>query len=585
MIGRSLPSFAHLLDRCSVLAGAALTAAALAAPSIASAQDATLSLDRLRIGGSPDDGVAVWRPDMGDEKKARLYGQLDVGFSLDGFRIEQHIQDPTQARRMASVSGATEQTTTNLYADIGLQLFGRFDIQVMMPATLEQSGHPTYSLSVPDSQQTNVDAKVAAAGDLRVDARGILYRTRDRFFKLGAEAGINAPTGDYKSWAGDKSVSGEISVAGELDFKKVQLTLETGFNFRPNREVNDFHTGHEWTWGFGAFVPLKDDTIRLGAELFGSTGIVGCGDGCSEAFHDVNTPLEWLFEVRGLLTKRKQLYLGGNVGTRLTPGYAPDFRLGALIGGWFNVNDEPAKEPPRLPHRTDVTPERPDRDGDGVPDDEDACPNDPGPWDPDPKKRGCPVVKDSDGDGIPDAEDACPKEPGPKWQDRTDKDKTKNGCPEFIRRIAGSNEIQILKQIQFEFAKAVIKKESYPIMNEVYNLLVANPEITQLAIEGHTDNVGGDELNMQLSKQRAHACLDYLVQKGIDPKRLTSEGFGKTKPIDTNDTAEGRQNNRRVEFHITQQTGGTTVQEQGPNTSKGSGDQKPTPPPANPGGD
>ena len=120
-----------------------------------------------------------------------------------------------------------------------------------------------------------------------------------------------------------------------------------------------------------------------------------------------------------------------------------------------------------------------------------------------------------------------------------------------------------MKQIQFEFGKATIRKDSYPIMDEVYRLLVANPEIQLLSIEGHTDNVGGDDLNMQLSKDRAKACLDYLTAKGIAATRLESHGYGKTKPIDTNDTAEGRQNNRRVEFHIKSQIGGTNVQEQG----------------------
>ncbi|MBL8743009.1 MAG: OmpA family protein, partial [Myxococcales bacterium] len=85
-------------------------------------------------------------------------------------------------------------------------------------------------------------------------------------------------------------------------------------------------------------------------------------------------------------------------------------------------------------------------------------------------------------------------------------------------------------------------------------LLQANPEITLLSIEGHTDSVGSDQGNLLLSKNRAKSCLDYLVKKGIAQGRLTSEGFGETKPLETNDTAEGRSKNRRTEFHIKTQS-------------------------------
>src|SRR5579871_3418553 len=186
--GSVMPFLVH--ERRSWLAiGFAALAIAMALPRSAFAQDATFSLDRLRIGGAPEDGVGVWRPDMGDDKKARLYGQLDFGFQVDPFRIEQHIQELDQAKRMATVSGAPVVGMTNMYADIGAELFGRFAIQVMMPVSLEIGPvNPTESTSVPASQQTNVSPQKAAAGDLRVDLRGILFKTKDHFFKLGLQA-------------------------------------------------------------------------------------------------------------------------------------------------------------------------------------------------------------------------------------------------------------------------------------------------------------------------------------------------------------------------------------------------------------
>ncbi|MFT3769140.1 MAG: OmpA family protein [Minicystis sp.] len=89
------------------------------------------------------------------------------------------------------------------------------------------------------------------------------------------------------------------------------------------------------------------------------------------------------------------------------------------------------------------------------------------------------------------------------------------------------------------------------------SLLVANPTIKSMSIEGHTDNQGTPEYNQRLSDDRANAVLAYLVKKGIDPHRLTAKGYGLTKPRATNDTDEGRQKNRRVEFHITEQIGET----------------------------
>jgi outer membrane protein OmpA-like peptidoglycan-associated protein len=88
-------------------------------------------------------------------------------------------------------------------------------------------------------------------------------------------------------------------------------------------------------------------------------------------------------------------------------------------------------------------------------------------------------------------------------------------------------------------------------------LLNVNPEIKHLAIEGHTDNRGSDELNEKLSNDRAHSVMKYLIDKGIDAGRLSAAGFGPKRPIADNNTADGRQKNRRVEFHIRDAKGGT----------------------------
>jgi outer membrane protein OmpA-like peptidoglycan-associated protein len=106
-----------------------------------------------------------------------------------------------------------------------------------------------------------------------------------------------------------------------------------------------------------------------------------------------------------------------------------------------------------------------------------------------------------------------------------------------------------LNNIFFEFGKDSLKAESFPELDKVVQLLTDNAAMT-IALSGHTDNVGSDAANLKLSEGRAKAVYNYLVSKGIDASRLSSKGYGETKPVATNDTEDGRQQNRRVEFEI-----------------------------------
>jgi outer membrane protein OmpA-like peptidoglycan-associated protein len=117
-----------------------------------------------------------------------------------------------------------------------------------------------------------------------------------------------------------------------------------------------------------------------------------------------------------------------------------------------------------------------------------------------------------------------------------------------LQPIAPGSKI-ILKNIFFDFDKATLRNSSKPELSRLLRLLKNNPTM-QVAIHGHTDNKGSDEYNQQLSDNRAKAVMDYLVNKGLDAKRIQAKGFGETQSIDTNDTADGRQNNRRTEFVV-----------------------------------
>jgi len=120
------------------------------------------------------------------------------------------------------------------------------------------------------------------------------------------------------------------------------------------------------------------------------------------------------------------------------------------------------------------------------------------------------------------------------------------GGKDFKTLLAGSGRI-VSHGILFDTGSDVLKPESGPELRNIFQILQEDPNL-RLAVEGHTDNQGGPQINGPLSERRAAAVKAWLVKQGIDPSRLTSKGFGDTKPIDTNSTAEGRANNRRVEF-------------------------------------
>ena len=203
----------------------------------------------------------------------------------------------------------------------------------------------------------------------------------------------------------------------------------------------------------------------------------------------------------------------------------------------------------------------PDTDGDGVPDHLDECPTVAGLA----ALNGCP---DADGDGIADKDDACPNEAGPKanngcpWPDRDgdgvlDKD---DQCPDVPGTVANKGcpevSVEVIKQLNdysktilFDYDKATIRKESYSALQSIADIMKEYPN-AKFLIEGHTDSRGSDAYNMKLSKERAASVHDYLVNIGMDDDRLRSEGFGEERPIATNNTAAGRQQNRRVEISL-----------------------------------
>jgi outer membrane protein OmpA-like peptidoglycan-associated protein len=354
--------------------------------------------------------------------------------------------------------------------------------------------------------------------------------------------------------------------------------------------------GSDLTFGAALGLRLARGRIHVGPELFGETVISDYGDGFLKR---ASTPIEAAFGAKFQLAD--SVRLGAGAGGGLTRGIgAARFRFLASFD-WSPLPTAPATAVDEAPPARDLDgdgvsdewdmcpgtagPSRPldrarsgcpdpgdsdgdgitddvdacpaqrgvpsaepashgcappDRDGDGVVDTIDACPDTPGVQTVDPLRSGCPA--DSDADGVNDALDACPGVAGER-----SRDPKRHGCPK-ARIEAG--EIKIIEQVQFATASARILPESDGLLLAVTDILVRHPEIELLSVEGHTDAAGSAAVNDRLSRDRALAVVMRLVENGVTARRLTARGFGSKNPIDDNDTMEGRQNNRRVEFRI-----------------------------------
>lgn len=553
----------------------------------AQAQQKTFGLDRLMVPGGPDDGIAIFRP--ATQPRNILFGQLAIGYSLRPLRTRNVTTDPGTLGRSAT---AVIQDQLAVYGTVGFQLLDRATFAVSFPFYPFQTGeNPRYQGPGPGGGgppgTTTVSTEGPASGDVRLDFRGTLWRTEDRRTAFGAQISVFAPSGTTTNFGGDGGTAAMALVNFEHTIKFITLVANTGLHFRPRHAINSARTnqglgiGNEWRWALGAFVPIKDGKFRVGATIFGQTGVESdetiLGD---TTFTKQNTPIEWMAEGRMRFGPSDHWWLGAGAGSRLfLNAYgSPDFRIVALVGTYIPIFDSDAKSPERkaelrakwkreresdrdhdgIPDDIDACPDDaedhlgndpndgcpmpPDKDGDGVPDQYDKCPNEPEDKDGIDDGDGCPEL-DADTDGIPDAQDACPRVPG-----KPSTDPKKNGCPTFIS--VGTDVVRVLQQVHFAFGTAQILPESFPVLTEVGDYLKSNKAIKKMSIEGHTDNRGSADLNKTLSAARAQAVMNWLVQHGVEANRLEAHGYGLEKPIETNDTDEGRAKNRRVEFKI-----------------------------------
>ncbi|MCA9649293.1 MAG: OmpA family protein [Myxococcales bacterium] len=336
------------------------------------------------------------------------------------------------------------------------------------------------------------------------------------------------------------------------------LGVEAEFSANPTRvrtQTNDF----AFVYGFRGHVILQMPLYRIVPFLLGGYGLMGVRSNILVLGNDVDPAFHYGAGVKMYVTKRLVARVEGRqiVSAAATQVDSGTFHYQFLAGVSLVLGRKRPVPPPK------VEPVDPDRDKDGILNESDECPDQPGPEPsgcpdtdgdgfidkvdacievPGVEPDGCPL-KDSDGDKILDVEDDCVFEP--ETYNGIDDD---DGCPDDLppELIVFKGE---LEGIEFDFGKATIRPESRPVLDDVVAKLKKFPGLRVLIV-GHTDNVGDPETNLQLSRRRADAVKQYLVDGGIDESRIETDGKGDTEPVDTNETEAGRAKNRRIVFDI-----------------------------------
>lgn len=404
----------------------------------------------------------------------------------------------------------------------GALSLGRIELAASLPVVLWQRAD--FGLLERQGVTGPLVAPVArtAMGDLRLGAKALLVDEGRAPVGLAATAELRLPTGDGDAFAGDGLAFLPGAVATR-HLGRARLDLAAGYLFRRPGQYAQLVVHDGVTWGAAATVDLPPlARLRSWEALLELTG--GIPRGLSGASDRYRAPLSARAGLRARLGRSLEGELGLGAGLGEAGAGREVFRifLGVRAAGGGAVAAPEARPG--------------DRDGDGVPDAVDRCPDDPGPA----ALDGCP---DADGDEIADRDDACPDQPGPA-QNR--------GCPvsgETLVEIE-TERLSLKDAIHFDTGQDTIKPESSPVLDAIARVLSDHPELKRIRVEGHTDNVGGAAYNKDLSRRRAAQVVRALVARGVAAERLSSEGYGFERPVAPNDTSLNRARNRRVEFTI-----------------------------------
>lgn len=413
---------------------------------------------------------------------------------------------------------------------LGTYSFGPVEVGAELPITLWQDS--SFALLTRQGVTGPLVAPVAktALGDVRLAAKLPVLREGRFPVGLAAMLDLRLPTGNGDAFYSDGLAVVPSAIATRA-FGRVRLDAQLGYVIRGEGQYAQLVVHDGWTYGAGASVDLPRvgplERWRAIAEVLG-----GWPRGYDLSGERYRAPLSARTGLRWFACPDLSVEAGGGAGLG-SAGYGREaWRVFAGVR-WVPAPRRPAPAPAAAPPPPDD-----DWDHDGVPNAQDRCPREPGP----PELDGCP---DRDGDGVPDIDDKCPDVPGPVAND---------GCPlpegEPLVELE-TEQITLKDSIQFDFGKDTIKPGSFPVLNQVADLLNQHPELKKVRIEGHTDNVGSAAYNKSLSERRARSVVRYLVDRGhVAPGRLESAGYGFERPVASNATALGRAKNRRVDFKI-----------------------------------
>ncbi len=410
---------------------------------------------------------------------------------------------------------------------IGGLVLGPVEIGADLPLVAHQSS----DLSPLTSRGVTGDLVAPIAGTALGDVRlvGKVPLLRAGALDVAAALEVRLPTGDGSAFASDGLAAEPRLLAGRR-VGPVRLDASLGYLVHRSGQYLQLVARDGFTYGLAASLPLpavgRLTTWRAIADVTG----------------------QW---PRGLdldsARYRAPLSIRAGLRVRVWRDLAVDVGAGTGLA-WFGdagYGRESFRVFTGLRWERVVAPAGPgapaDRDGDGVSDDQDRCPDEPGPAD----LEGCP---DRDDDGVPDVDDKCPDQPGPAQND---------GCPPPPGPIVEieTEHLSLKDAINFDTGRDSIKPESSRVLDEIARLLAAHPELARIRVEGHTDSVGSRAYNLDLSRRRARSVVRALVQRGIAAARLEPEGYGFDRPVAPNATALGRAKNRRVEFTILHEEG------------------------------
>ncbi len=576
--------------RARPVSGAAAAVVALGcglgSAAVASAQDgASVTLDQFRPGVTAEDGFVVNRPD------ARGDGQLGAALTLD-YALNPLVYEATPGSA-ASERYAVVAHQLAAHATFSYGLADRVVFYAGLPVNLVMDG-----VDAPAAPIQPADG--AGLGDAWLGGRVRLVGGRDDAFALALQASLSLPTARWSNeatrYAGDQGAIVHPELLAEVRGAGIRFTVNVGGRVRAvdRSRLETLGVSHELTLGAALSAPLWDNdagaSVSAHLEMFGATTL-------DSAFSRETSPFEALLGVRAQPVCGVHIGVAG--GTGLSRGYgAPDLRTVLSVGysasacgsapvataapdvrdadgdGILDDADRCVNEAEDVDgfEDADGCPD-PDNDADGVPDARDGAPMDPEDRDGFEDADGVPDP-DDDGDGVLDARDACRTEAEDVdgFQDadgcpETDNDRDTvldpsdrcplapgrpedGGCPRTVRFDVETGTIFILQRVEFATNRDVILDRSYPILDEVRAILAANEQITRFGIEGHTDDRGADAANLALSTRRAASVVRWLVEHGIAGVRMEGWGCGEMHPTATNGNDEGRQANRRVEFHV-----------------------------------